>query len=171
MERRASPWKVIRIGLPVLLVIGLGCAAQYWLKGQLESGMSSVIVGWVAALLILSAVIPATTVLSLSEEGIEFRWLWKYYKFGWHDFEPDGYGRTVRTFYGIPIFTTVGFRFMAGSLHLTPLRNLTSLTSGFHFTFPNFFPGSDEDLITLLTDCHITFGGRSTEGRSVNGYV
>jgi hypothetical protein len=163
LELRATAWKVIRFGLPLLLLLIGACALQYWLSGKVSDGMEWIILGWVLSIALMAVAIPATTTLALTPDGFAFRWLWHFHYFRWTELQPNGFGRTVRTALHIPLFTTVGMRFVAGSPHLTALRNLASTRSGFHFTFPNFFAVSDEELIAVLARYTAVFGEPASE--------
>jgi hypothetical protein len=119
---RASPARVARTLAPFVAFLLVGCAAQYALNGALSAGMEWVIAGFGAFALFAVAILPRTNYLECSPEQFTLCELMSRKRIAWCDIEPSSIGCTIRTFYFIPLFSTIGFRLMPLSAPLSSTR-------------------------------------------------
>ena len=157
IEYHASRLSVLLSLLPLFGIVIAGCGVQYVLNGEISDGMDWVVGGVAMFLLIAALFAPLFNSLQFTPEHFMLREMTRRKQIAWSDIEPDSFGSVVRTFYFIPLFTSIGFRVKPDSPHHTGLAQMAGVVSGLHVYFVNMYPLRSNKLIETLQKYHARY--------------
>ncbi len=155
---RASPMRVLRSLSPLIALFLAGSALQYAMQGALSPGMEWVLGGMAAFVLAATFILPGINYLEFTPECFTLREPAACKQVPWGDIEPGSINYVVRTHWGIPLVTNIGFRLKPDSQHLTMLRKMASLKTGMHVEFVNVYSLSRDAIVDTLRDYQERYG-------------
>lgn len=159
---RKTKWYAIFVVSTVFTAGGCWVAAFAGAPGDRLMGYASCALFGLIATISLLLLVPGSSFLQITPEGIAIRTLWRTQRYGWSDFECFGLAEIATVHQGVTHrHRRIGFNFSEVSQHRTKSRRFASLNerlSGFQAALPDNYGWDPPELAEHLNQLLEKYG-------------